>query len=53
VLVYAHSYFLALAADRTGDREFPAHEHVSQLFVAQLEARHRLGYPCSSHDGPE
>jgi len=33
VLVYAHSYFLALAADRTGDREFPAHEHVSQLFM--------------------
>ena len=33
VLVYAHSYFLALAADRTGDREFPAHEHVSLLFM--------------------
>ena len=33
VLVYAHSYFLALAADRTGDREFPAHEHGSQLFM--------------------
>src|SRR6516165_12552511 len=33
VLVYAHSYFLALAADRTGDREFPAHEHVYQLFM--------------------
>ena len=33
VLVYAHSYFLALAADRTGDREFSAHEHVSQLFM--------------------
>jgi hypothetical protein len=34
VLVYAHSYLLAPTADRTSDREFPAHEQCLSTIVA-------------------
>jgi hypothetical protein len=48
VIVYAHSYLLAPTADRTSDREFPAHELVSQLFMVATgsETSARLHARC-------